>query len=154
MHNTVLLLHSWLRWAVLALLLLSMAQAFRGWLGQKEWNSQQQRLHLFTLIATDLQLLLGLWLYFISGSWGKLLFSQTKLVMKTRSMRYFAVEHLILMLVAVALIHIGYARAKRLPEATSRYKAAAVFFTLALLAILASIPWPFLSNIGRPWLRF
>lgn len=154
MHNTILLLHSWLRWVVLALLVIAILQAFQGWFKQTAWTDQHKRINLFTMIAADVQLLLGLLLYFVSGPWSQSLFSNTKMVMKTRSLRYFAVEHLFLMLLALVLIHVGYARAKRLTDATQKHKAAALFFLFALIAILASIPWPFLSQVGRPWFRF
>jgi hypothetical protein len=71
--------------------------------------------------------------------------------MKSSGLRFFAVEHLVGMLIGLTLAHIGAARIRKAsPE--RRHRLAAIFFVLALLAILASIPWPGLPA-GRPLFR-
>lgn len=154
MHTGILYVHSWLRWVVLVLLVLAIVQAWMGWKGNKAWTATHKKLNLFTLISIHTQLLLGFALYFI-GPWFSQLTSNTKVVMKTRALRYFAVEHLFLMLVAIIVFTIGYGRAKRLTDDNKKHKTAAIFFTIALICILASIPWPFLKNgVGRVLFRF
>ena len=123
MHTGLLYLHSWLRWVVLILLALAAVQGFLGWRGQKPWTASNKKLNLFTMISVDTQLLLGLILYY-TGGWFTQLTSNTKTVMKTRMLRFFAVEHLSLMLIAIVLVHIGYARAKRGTEDNQKHKAA------------------------------
>lgn len=151
MHKFVLFAHSWLRWVLLILLLVALVQAYRGWLGNRSFTDGHKRLNLFTLIATDLMLTLGLVLYAVTGTWAKMLISSTKTVMKTRSLRFFAVEHLAMMLIAVVLIHIGFAKAKRIREDIRKHKSIALFYGFAFLLIIASIPWPFLPKVGRGW---
>ncbi len=151
MQHVMLLAHSWLRWALLILLLVALVQAYRGWMGNQSWTDGHKRLNLFTMIAVDIQLLLGLVLYMWPGSWGKMLLSQTKVVMKSRLMRFWAVEHIFMMVIAIVLIHIGFAKAKKIREDVKKHKTVALFFTFALLLILASIPWPFIPKIGRAW---
>jgi hypothetical protein len=73
-------------------------------------------------------------------------------VMKNPVMRYYAVEHITGMLIAIVLITIGKGVAKkRIPDA-AKYKRTFWFFLIALVIILATVPWPFRAGIGRPWL--
>ena len=73
--------------------------------------------------------------------------------MQDRIARFWAVEHVFGMIVGIALAHIGRSRVHKTGDDVRRHKLAAIFFTLALLAILASIPWPTLPY-GRPLLRW
>ena len=72
--------------------------------------------------------------------------------MKNALLRFFAVEHLIGMLIAIILIHVGYSYSKKNIPDSVKHKRTLVFFGLALLVILISIPWPFrLVGSGRAW---
>ncbi len=73
--------------------------------------------------------------------------------MKDPIIRFWAVEHVFGMLVGVALAHIGRSRVHKTSDDVRRHRLVAIFFTLALVAILASIPWPSLPH-GRPLLRW
>lgn len=153
MYGMTIWLHSNLRWVVLVLLALAAVQAFQGWFGQKEWTGTHKKISLFAMIAADIQLAVGLILYMGVSPTVSAALKNMKLTMKTRALRFWAVEHIALMLIALALIHIGFARAKRAKEDTQKFKSVAIFFTLALLAIFAAIPWPFMKQIARPWFR-
>lgn len=147
-----LVLHSLLRWAVVVLLLLALLSALRGWLGRRSWSASDEKFGRFLTLSADLQLLLGLLLYAISPTT-----SQARIdmgaAMGDAQLRYWSVEHLSLMLLAIVLIHIGRARSRRAIDSVLKHKQAAIFFGLAALAILVGVPWPFLPN-GRPWLPF
>ena len=67
--------------------------------------------------------------------------------------RFWAVEHAFGMLAALALAHIGRSRIHKTGNDGKRHKLAAIFFTLALLLVLASIPWPNMPY-GRALLRW
>lgn len=150
MYGLTLFLHSWLRWAILILLLIKLVQAFGGWTQNKAWTPRDKRFNLFTMIAVDLQLVLGLILYFVYSPYGAKAFKLgMKTVMKNKVFRFWAVEHLTLMLVAWVLIHVGYAISKRSDDDKRRHKVTALTYGFALLAILVSIPWPFMKNVGR-----
>ncbi|HEY9176799.1 MAG TPA: hypothetical protein VIN07_03870, partial [Flavipsychrobacter sp.] len=63
---------------------------------------------------------------------------------------YWAMEHLLGMLIAIILIHIGYASVKKdIPDA-AKFKKVFWYTLIALIAILITIPWPFREIIGRP----
>jgi hypothetical protein len=99
-------------------------------------------------VAFDLQLLVGLLLYGYFSPWVKVALANMGEAMKSAELRYWAVEHPLPMLVALALAHLGRARGKR---PTASHRQAVVYFGLALLLVLMSTPWPFTSH-ARPLL--
>ncbi|TAE31629.1 MAG: cytochrome B [Cytophagales bacterium] len=136
MYSGLVHAHSGLRWVALLLLVAAVATAFSRWQGRADFTESNRKLYLFTLISVHTQLVLGLVLYFISP---KVDFG----MMSEKLYRFYTVEHLAGMLIAIALVTVGYSRAKRLSNATAKHKAVAIFMGLGLLLILASIPWPF-----------
>ncbi len=133
--------HSGLRWVVLVLLILAVAGAYRSWKG----GAAGGKMPLYAMIATHVQLLLGLWLYFIS-SYVKF----TEGFMKDPLLRFYSVEHLTLMLLAILTITIGYSRAKRKPTEEGRGRTTFLYYLIGLLLILLAIPWPF-RGLGAGW---
>ena len=103
--------------------------------------------------SADLQMLLGLILYIFLSPLTQAVFRDVGAAMSDPVLRYWGVEHIVMLFAAVVLIHVGQAMAKR-AEAALKYKWAAIFFGLAMLAMLVAIPWPFLAvGSGRPWIR-
>ena len=149
MYGIVLNLHSWLRWLVIIALLWTILRAVLP--GPRAWTPADDRSMRLSLMSIDVQFLLGLLLYFVLSPFTRQAMSDMGAAMKSPGLRFFAVEHVVGMLIAVTLAHIGAARIKRaVPE--RRHRLAAIFFILALLAVLASIPWPGLPA-GRPLFR-
>ena len=139
--------HSYLRWAVLLLALLVIVRALIGVMQKTEFTSADKRNGLFFMISADLQLLLGLLLYFWLSPVGFKAF-ETGQAMKVPELRYFAVEHITAMAIAWVLIHVGYSRVKKAKSALAKHKAALIFYGIALLLILIRVPWT-----SRPLLR-
>lgn len=104
-----------------------------------------RKIALFALIATHLQLVIGLVLYFISP-----LVSFGEGFMKNAVTRFYTVEHISIMLLAIALITVGYSVGKR--KATNEQKGRTTFtyYLIGLILILISIPWPF-RGLGAGW---
>ena len=141
-------LHSGFRYIVLVLLLLAIIMAWAGWLGKKSFSEGQRKLNLFTLISVHTQLLIGLVLYFLSP------FVQfNSQTMKDDTTRYWTVEHEFLMIIALALVHVGRVRIRKSAAPASKHRAAAIFVGVAMLLVLLGIPWPGWAN-GRPLLRW
>jgi hypothetical protein len=136
MYSGLVHAHSGLRWVALILLVAAVATAFGRWQSRNAFTESNRKLYLFTLIAVHSQLLIGLVLYFISP---KVDFG----MMSDKLYRFYTVEHLVGMLIAIALVTVGYSRSKRLTDAADKHKAVAIFMGIGLLIILASIPWPF-----------
>ena len=145
MFDTLLHLHSFLRWAVLIFLIITLVQSFAAKKDPKAGNNLQ-RTSLILLIATHITFLIGLYLYFFGDLGFKLLLNSSfGEVMKNKGARFWAVEHLTGMIIAVALITVGRRKVKALSFGT-----AAWLYLIALIIILATVPWPFRDVIGRP----
>lgn len=140
-YNILVSAHSGLRWLVLLFLILAVFQTFsrRGKFG----DIKETKTVLLTLIFTHLQVLAGIILYFVSP---KVQFGGA--TMSSPVYRFFTVEHLLLMLIAVVLITMGYSRSKRAPKP---FNVAFNFYLIALVLILIGIPWPFRSSLGAGW---
>ena len=152
MYSLILALHSILRWIVLILAVVAFVRALIGWLGKQEWTALDNRLGMLLSASMDLQVLLGFILYIFLSPLTTTALRDFGAAMSNETLRYWSLEHILLMIVALILIHVGRATSKVAEEATSKHKRAAIFFGLAMLAILIAIPWPFLSY-GRPLIR-
>ena len=152
MSAVLLEIHSVLRWIILLLLLLSIIQSFSGWRKHKELRDVDARLWLFTMISAHLTLLIGLYLLFF-GRFGVLSTGLPEGVhlMKDKFYRFFWVEHPVGMVLATALITIARGVVKKQIRDPLKYKRAFWLFLLALVIILAVIPWPGLTVVGRPF---
>ncbi len=152
MYNGLLHLHSVLRWIILVLLLIVLIRSITDQL--KPFTSSHRKTGMFLMIAADIMLLLGLYQWF-AGDWGLKSIQRNgfSVVMKNDVLRFYAIEHLVGMLIAIILIHTGYSYAKKdIPDAR-KHKRSILYYGLALLIILISIPWPFRSvGAGRTWL--
>jgi hypothetical protein len=143
MYSILVRTHSGLRWIVLILLLAALVTAFRKWQARDEYTSGDNKLYLFTLIATHTQFLIGLILYFISPKVQLGTGMAFGAIMRETLYRFYTVEHIVGMLIAVVLITIGRSKSRRLSGPIQKHRTVFVFFGLGLLVMLASIPWPF-----------
>jgi membrane protein DedA with SNARE-associated domain len=92
-------------------------------------------------------LVVGLVMYFMSP-WFSALTNNAKEVMANPQARFFAVEHISMMIIAIALITVGYSRAKRQEDDKRKSKTILIFYGIGLVLIFAMIPWPFLKEFG------
>ncbi|RKS00922.1 hypothetical protein [Flavobacterium sp. 102] len=125
-------------WAYLALLLLVVAvvNSFIGMSSKKEFTAKDRKIALFGLIATHIQLLVGLILYFVSPL-GSAVFGQ----MKDAALRLTSLEHPLTNIIAIILITIGWSKHKKATTSTGKFRSIAIFYGLGLLLILSRIPW-------------
>ena len=145
MYEGLLHAHSGLRWIVLVLIVWALFKSVTGWAGKKDYQKSDRLAALLALIFTHIQLLIGLALYFISP---KVSFQSG--VMESQLLRFYTVEHMSMMIIAIALITIGFSTAKRLSESVAKHKRIAIMYGIGLVIILASIPWPF-RGLGAGW---
>lgn len=139
--------HSGLRWVVLVLLIAAIVHAFGKRRGGSVYPGKD-KLALYAFIATHIQLLLGIILYFISPY--VRFDGGMSAIMGDAVTRFYTVEHIFGMLLAVALITVGYIKAKKQAELNKGWKTIGVFYLIGLLLILISIPWPF-RGLGAGW---
>jgi hypothetical protein len=133
-------IHSY--WAYLVLLIVSIAivNAVIGFTQKKEFKDKDLRIGLFALIVSHIQLLLGLGWYFMSP-WVDALKNDTSKVMADKEVRLLAVEHPIMMLLAIVCITIGWSKHKKKKEDAAKFKTFAIFYGIGLLLILSRTPW-------------
>jgi hypothetical protein len=143
MYPFFVLVHSWTRWLVLILAVLAIFKALAGWLGQKPFEKQDNILGASFVGSMHLQLLLGLLLYFVFSPMGLKAIQTSGMgaVMKNADARYWAVEHITVMILAVVLAQVGRSLSKKAPTDLQKHKKAAIFFGIALLLVLSRIPW-------------
>ncbi len=137
----ILIIHSWLRWFILILAIVILVKSVMGMIGKKEYLKGDNAMASAFVGLLDLQLLLGLALYFwaspiTSNAWGGDISP-----MKDAGIRYWAVEHLSMMIIAIVLAHVGKVKAKKLTDSAAKFKTQLIFFGIALLLILSRIPW-------------
>jgi hypothetical protein len=141
----VRILHNLVRWAVLIFGVLAAGRALLGWLGRRGWLPADDRLGLLFTMSLDVQVLLGLLLYVVLSPITTEYFSRLGEVMDNAAVRFYMVEHLLLMLLALILAHIGRRRAKKAPNPIARHRAAAIFYTVAIILVIVGIPWELIN---------
>jgi hypothetical protein len=149
MYSTVLTAHSWLRWAVLLLGIVALVRAAAAWSARRPWTRRDDLAGLLFVAALDLQMLLGLLLYFAYSPYTALAMDDFGAAMRTPELRFWAVEHTFGAVVGIVLAHVGRVRVRKTSDAVRRHRLTAIFFALALIAIVAAIPWPGTPN-ARP----
>ncbi|HVG40311.1 MAG TPA: hypothetical protein VM888_01775 [Chitinophagaceae bacterium] len=151
LYNTLVHIHSVGRWIILILLLVAIFKCIAA--GRRPFLKSDARIGLLLTIFSDLMLLIGIYLWF-AGSWGYKQIEARGMseIMKDPSSRFYAIEHLVGMLIAIVLIHVGKAQSRKNISDKAKHSRTLIFYTLALLIILASIPWPFRAiGVGRGW---
>jgi hypothetical protein len=151
LYNFLLHLHSVLRWVVLLLLLIAIFNSLAA--GNRLFTRGDARTGSMLTGFADLTLLVGLVLWYFNAR-GFQAFRNSSFadVMHDNLTRFFAFEHPIGMLIAIILLHIGKAQGKKAISDRAKHRRTVVFYFLALLIILLSIPWPFRQiGAGSHW---
>ncbi len=134
MYKLLIQAHSYNRYIVLVLLVAVIVKALSGWLGKKPFDNGDNKVSLFLLIFTHIQMLLGLGLYFVSP-WVKF----TSGTMKDHDLRYWTVEHIFGMIIAIALITVARISMKKMTSDEAKHKRLFIFNVIALVVIVAVI---------------
>jgi cytochrome c biogenesis factor len=141
MYEGYLHLHNTLRWLLLISLLVTLVKFMAGWLLAQPWKKLDKLISLTTLLLIDLQIITGLSLYIFLSPITKIAFTNFGNAMKDASLRFYAVEHISLMVIAAVLFHIGYAKSKRGKTDSDKFRIASIFYLIALVIIFVAIPW-------------
>lgn len=152
MYPTLLAIHSLFRWLVLLSLIYAIYAAYTGWLKAKVFTPFDNKVRHITATIVHIQFMLGLTLYFISPMVDYFLHNYSTAV-HIREIRFFGMEHIFTMVVAVTVITIGSVKAKRQASDVEKLKTIAIWFSIGLFIILCSIPWAFSPLTARPYLR-
>jgi heme A synthase len=150
MYSTVLTLHSWLRWIALVTAVGATLAAF----SHRTYgsNSAADRWSLFAMMALDVQMLVGLILYFALSPFTSQALADFSAAMKNPQLRFWAVEHITAMFAAVILAHVGRLLARKAATPSAKRTRLLICFGLATVLMFLSTPWPGMAN-GRPLFR-
>ena len=153
MYKGLLDLHSTLRWVILILLLVNIVRHLSS--VNKPFTAMDKKLGLWLMIAAHTTLLLGLYQYFTGGSGYQYIRQYgMETVMQNSVYRFWAIEHITGMIIAIILITVGRSVSKKSYSDDKKHKRSAMLFIAALLIILAVVPWPGREEgIGRALFR-
>lgn len=141
MYTGLLHSHNMFRWLVLIVLVLAIFYALSGWSKKGAWKKKDKTIGLLLMIFMDIQFLIGIILYLFVSPVTKAAFNDFGAAMKNADLRFYAVEHILLMLIALVLVHIGRARSKKIHIEWRKHRSSAIYYGIALILILAAIPW-------------
>jgi len=147
-----LILHNLIRWAVLLSGVWAVFNGLTGFITKRNFSKSDNLSGLLFMIFCDIQLLIGISL-FVSNAWFDKVKAGMGDVMKNNIDRFVIIEHGLIMIIAWVLVHVGKSAIKKSDDKT-KHKKMLVFFGIALLLILVSIPWPFRTEVARPLFRW
>jgi hypothetical protein len=149
MYSAILVAHSWIRWVALVAGVLTLAALVKP---DAASAARAERTSLVLLIALDIQMLLGLLLYFVLSPFTTEALKDMGAAMQNPALRFFAVEHIVTMFMAVILVHVGRVLARTAKSADAKRMRLLVCVGFSVVAMLAGIPWPGMAG-GRPLFR-
>ncbi len=152
MYSSLLFFHSLFRWLVLLSLGYAIFRAYRGYTGKTLFTKADNSVRHWTATLAHIQLTLGFTLYFTSPII-KYFFANFKQEIQRIDLTFFGLIHFVLMLIAIVVITVGSALAKRRPTDTEKFRTMLVWFSVALGLIFLAIPWPFSPLANRPYFR-
>ncbi len=141
MYTGLLHTHNMFRWLVLIVMVMAVGFALSGWFGKKDWKKLDNITGLLLVIFMDVQFLVGIILYAFVSPITKSAFADFGTAMQNPVLRFYAVEHITMMIIALALVHIGRSKSKKAATPEKKHRSAAIFYILGLILILAAIPW-------------
>ncbi|MDP4150581.1 MAG: hypothetical protein Q8927_12105 [Bacteroidota bacterium] len=153
MYTAITVLHSILRWVILILSLVAIFRSAAGMSGHRPFTAGDKKVGLFLMISAHTTLVAGLYLWFV-GPWGWKTIENMGwgAMMKDNVARFYGIEHTMGMILAIVLITLGRRVSKTTLPDGAKHKRTFWFYLVALIIILASVPWPFRTGIARPWL--
>lgn len=152
MFPILLALHSLTRWLILITLLISLILSYQGWKKNKEFKKSDEYLRILTVSVAHFQLIFGMWLYFISPVVDYFLKNFKESIHNTQ-LRFFGMEHITMMILALTCITVGSSIARRKKGDKEKFRAIFVWYSIGLFLVLTSIPWEFSPFTARPYFR-
>jgi hypothetical protein len=141
MYGVVLAIHNILRWVVLLSGVVILVTSITGLLRNREYGGTERTLSIVYTSSLDLQLLLGLLLYIFLSPITRTAFADFSAAMSNSDLRFFAIEHLLVMIVAIVVGHIGSSRVKKADGNLKKHRSGLLWFGISLLLVLLAVPW-------------
>ncbi|MET4140778.1 hypothetical protein [Pedobacter sp. UYP1] len=153
MFSILLLFHSIIRWLVLISLSVTIYRSATSLSAKKQFTRTDDLYRHWTATVVHLQFMLGMAMYFKSPAVARFKIIGIDTARGITESTFFGIIHISMMIAAVVLVTLGSAFAKRYQEDTKKFNTLLFYFGIALLIILAAIPWPFSPLAQRPFLR-
>jgi len=113
MYTGLLHTHNVFRWLILIVMIIAITFAIAGWLGKNEWTKRDKISGLLLTIFMDIQFLIGLILYAFVSPLTKTAFADFGAAMQNADLRFYAVEHILIMLWPLFLFTLEKVKRKR-----------------------------------------
>jgi len=153
MYDLLLLLHSWNRRLILILGIAAVLMAYNGWRSKRIFTSLDNLLGTTFMVALQMQFLSGLILYFFLSPKTAYALAHFPTVMKDPGLRYFAIEHGFIMLLAITLAQFGRIKVHKTDDDNLKHKLSFIYYVVAMFIILLMVPFGN-SHEGAPLFRF
>lgn len=148
-YQIFLYIHSWLRWIILLLGIIAIVKAYIGWLGKKPYTKGDNGISAAFMGSLHLNLLVGLILYFFLSPYVESAFNDFGAAMKNKDLRFWAVEHSLINIIAIVVAQVGRSKAKKAVDTIQKHKLTAIFYTIAFILLLSRIPWNETARLFR-----
>lgn len=139
MHQIINNLHSYNRYLILIALVFVLYRSWTGWKGKKPFEKIDNTASVALLGLAHLQLVLGLIQYFSTSTIVQSAMADMGAAMKNSWLRYFAVEHAFMMVIAIVCIQVGRTLSKKASDDTTKHKKLAVWTTIATVLIVGTL---------------
>jgi uncharacterized membrane protein len=134
-------IHSYLRWLIIGLAVITVVKYLLGWIGKRKFTSVDNRLSLFFITSLDIQLLLGLVLYFFLSPITQSAIQFGGYQLEDPNVRFYAIEHPVIMVLAIVFAHVGRVVVKRTDSDRLKYKRGTILFAISLILMLSRMQW-------------
>jgi len=140
MPEILLIFHSYFRWIVLLIFLISVFFLVKSY-KSKIFLDTFKKIHRFFATALSIQFLFGIVLYGLSPLTA-VVFSDWGSAIKDKDIRFFAIEHNFIMTIALALSHIANAKIKKeIIDFQKQFRTILIFQILITILFIIGIPW-------------
>lgn len=153
MHYLFVNIHNLLFWLILIAGIIAYYRSVLGTFGNLRWSGVDNTSGNVLFHTINFQFIIGLVLYIFLSPHTHEAFSNFGDAMGNTTLRFWAVEHIVMMIAALAVFHIGTAKVKRADTDRSKFKARFIYYTITFILIILAIPWPFRS-MGRNLIPF
>jgi hypothetical protein len=151
MFSVLLMLHSIVRWLVVAAVTARFGLAAHGLATDREWGKPDRAVGGAAIGALHTQVVLGIALAAFSPT-VHAAFADLGAAMADPNLRFYSVEHGPLMLIGAIGATVAQVAARKADGDANKHRIAAIGFGIALALLILGVPWPFRAVIGRPWL--
>ncbi|NIG54803.1 hypothetical protein [Chitinophaga sp. Cy-1792] len=152
MYSALVFLHSYLRWMVVLSIAYAIFRAARGYFMHRSFTAADNTIRHWTATIAHIQLMAGMILYTQSPV-VKYFWQNKSSAIADSSITFYSVIHIFLMIVAITILTIGSAMAKRKVTGRAKFSTILIWFSIAFIIIFLAVPWPFSPLSSRPLLR-